>query len=234
MTELRCRIWAKKTYQSSVYQPTAALGLTLPPSMFFTIKKHPFNKNRTLNNAVLSKRCFQHNRFVAQPPDGYFSVSVGSAPSAVCRGKKTACRYDSAGRTFFSFKLTAEALPRVLGKLQLQPLGRAFVELLQSGDISCSVDERMRIGRLQAAQRGNLVRKTVGEGMSRKIHFNVQRIFRQTVCPCSLCRREPDRGLQWHSGPVRPRSRPGTSCPRGARRTCTTPCPRYVPAFQAR
>lgn len=60
------------------------------------------------------------------------------------------------------------------GKLQLQPCGRTFVELFQTGEIGGPVDERMLVGRLQAADGINFVRKSRGEGMRREVHLDIQ------------------------------------------------------------
>ena len=50
--------------------------------LFFRHKKHLFNVDGSLNNSVLSKRCFSmYNRFGFHPLSGWVSVSVASAPS---------------------------------------------------------------------------------------------------------------------------------------------------------
>ena len=54
--------------------------------LFFHHKKHLFDVDGSLNNSVLSKRCFfRYNRFVIHPLSGWFSVSVASAPSTAWR-----------------------------------------------------------------------------------------------------------------------------------------------------
>lgn len=142
-----------------------------PPSMPLR-KSTPHD--RTKASGICFERISERRRSILSSPcrKGDFFGDAPLNPRTIRTEKGPVC--DASDRTRYRFQSSAEQSAFGLGQLQLQPCGSPFVELFQAGEIGGPVDERMLVGRLQAADGVNLVRKSRGEGMRREVHLDVQ------------------------------------------------------------